>query len=85
MYNKKVIHRCRLSSIKLNIRKIADIDYDGINKQELEYLTTVRDKLKIYIDKTNGELEEKSIRRMFGIFRKSNVDELETVFTEFSN
>lgn len=70
----------RLSSINLNIMKIANIADDGINKQELEYLINVRDKLKIYIDKTNGELEGKSIRRIFGIFRKSNVVELEAIF-----
>lgn len=64
--------------------KIANIDDEGISKQELEYLINVRDKLKIYIDKINEELEEKSIRRIFGIFRKSNVIELEAIFTEYS-
>ena len=72
----------RLNSISYDIRQIADIDDGGISKQELEYLINVRDKLKIYNDKINGELEEKSIRRMFGIFRKSNVDELEAVFAD---
>lgn len=74
-----------LSPIRLDIRKIADIDDEGISKQELDYLVNVRDKLKIYIDKINDELEEKSIRRMLGIFRKSNVDELEAIFVESSN
>lgn len=75
----------RLSPIKLDIMEIANIDDEGISKQELEYLINVRDKLKIYIYKINDELEEKSIKRMFGIFRKSNVVELEAIFTEFSN
>lgn len=74
----------RLSPIGLVISEIADIDDEGITKQELEYLINVRDKLKIYIDKINDELEEKSIRRMFGIFRKSNVEELEAIFVESS-
>lgn len=60
----------RLNSIKADIREIADIDGDGISEHELEYLVNVRDKLKIYIDKINNELEEKSLRRIFGIFRK---------------
>lgn len=70
----------RLSSISLHIRKIADIDYGGISVNELEYLINVRDELKIYLDKINEEHEEISIRRMFGIFRKSNVDELNIIF-----
>lgn len=74
----------RLSSISIDIWKIANIDDEGISKQELEYLINVRDKLKIYIDKINEELEEKSIRRIFGIFRKSNVIELKAIFTEYS-
>ena len=72
----------RLSSISYDMRKIADIDDEGINKQELEYLINVRDKLKIYNDRINDQLEEKSIRRMFGIFRKSNADELKAIFTD---
>jgi len=75
----------RLSSISLDISEIADINDEGISEQELECLIKLRDKLKIYIDKINDELEGKSIRRMFGIFRKSNVDELEAIFVESSN
>jgi hypothetical protein len=52
----------------------------GISKKELVYVIYVRDSLKVYIDKINDELEEKSIRRMFGIFRKSNVAELVDIF-----
>lgn len=70
----------RLNSISVDIREIADIDDEGISEQELDYLINVRDKLKIYIDKINDELEEKTLRRMFGIFRKSNVEELEAIF-----
>lgn len=70
----------RLNSISVDIREIADIDDEGISEQELEYLINVRDKLKIYIDRINDELEEKSLRRMFGIFRNSNVEELEAIF-----
>lgn len=72
----------RLSAIRYDIRKTADIDDEGISKQELEYLINVRDKLKIYNDKINDELEGKSLRRMFGIFRKSNVEELGTIFRD---
>lgn len=72
----------RLSPIRPYIYKMVDMDDDGISVQELEYLIKVRDKLEIYIKKINDELEEKSIRRMFGIFRKSNVDELKAVFSQ---
>jgi hypothetical protein len=54
----------------------------GISKKELVYVIYVRDSLKMYIDKINDELEEISIRRMFGIFRKSNVAELEDIFND---
>lgn len=74
----------RLSSVRLYAGKISDIDYGGISIEELEYLINVRDKLKIYLDKINEELEEVSIRRMFGIFRKSNADELKTIFDGYS-
>lgn len=70
----------RLSSLSYYIGKIADMNDGGISKKELVYVTYVRDSLKVYIDKINDELEETSIRRMFGIFRKSNAAELEEIF-----
>ena len=70
----------RLSSVSYYIGKIADMNDGGISKKELVYVIYVRDSLKVYIDKINDELEEKSIRRMFGIFRKSNVAELVDIF-----
>ena len=70
----------RLNSISYYVFKIADMNDDGISKKELVYLTYVRDSLKGYIYKINDELEEVSIRRMFGIFRKSNVAELVDIF-----
>nr|WP_312578018.1 hypothetical protein [Sedimentibacter sp.] len=75
----------RLNDVKSYIGKISDIDDDGISEKELEYLINVRAKLKIYLDKINEELDEVSIRRIFGIFRKSNVDELQSIFNETSN
>lgn len=76
----------RLSSIRLEISKIADIDDGGISEQELEYLINLRNELEIYIDKIDNELEEKSIARVFGgLFRKSNVKELESIFGDASN
>lgn len=70
----------RLSSVSYYIGKIADMNDGGISEKELVYVIYVRDSLKVYIDKINDELEEISIRRMFGIFRKSNVAELEDIF-----
>lgn len=70
----------RLSSISYYIGRIADMNDGGISEKELVYLIYVRDSLKVYIDKINDELEEISIRRMFGIFRKSNAAELEDIF-----
>lgn len=74
----------RLGDVSFHISKIAKMNDDGINEKELEYLINVRDKLKIYINKINDELEEISIRRMFGIFRRSNVAELKTIFDDSS-
>ena len=70
----------RLSSISYYIGRIADMNDGGISEKELVYMIYVRDSLKVYIDKINDELEEVSIRRMFGIFRKSNIAELEDIF-----
>lgn len=70
----------RLSSISYYVGKIADMNDGGISKKELTYVIYVRDSLKVYIDKINDELEEISIRRIFGIFRKSNVAELVDIF-----
>ena len=67
------------SSVSYYIGKIADMNDGGISKRII-YVIYVRDSLKVYIDKINDELEEKSIRRMFGIFRKSNVAELVDIF-----
>lgn len=70
----------RLNSVRYYIGKIADMNDGGISNKELVYMIYVRDSLKVYIDKINDELEEISIRRMFGIFRKSNAAELEDIF-----
>ncbi len=70
----------RLSSVRYYIGKIADMNDGGISEKELVYMTYVRDRLKVYIDKINDELEEISLKRMFGIFRKSNAAELEDIF-----
>ncbi|KPU46367.1 hypothetical protein OXPF_00090 [Oxobacter pfennigii] len=61
--------------------------HDKIGKEQLKYLIRVRDKLRVFRDKINSEfeeIEEVSIDRIkigiFGIFRKSNVDELKDIF-----
>lgn len=73
-----------LGCISYELDEIAGINYENLSNDDLESLMNVRDELRKFNDKINIEISKVSIKRIFGIFGKTNINELNTIFDAFS-
>lgn len=72
-----------INVISFTLSRISRFEYENLSKEELDYLISVRDKLKEFNDKINLEYRGISIKRILGVFRKPKINELKTIFNDF--
>lgn len=74
----------RLNVISLELDNMSNIIDDGISQEELKYLVSTYDEIKVFLNKINDERGKISFNRIQGAFRKSNVNELEMILDSSS-